>query len=146
MGPQSEKEENANGFFTLEATLCMPVILGCFFFVLFAMFYIHDSCIMETETMRILVGASECKEEGKTQTDYMKLEASKYLDHRYMWFSLNKLTVYSAKGKTGIGTENIFQASGRQMKITCEKNIPWRNPFTVLRISRKLKRLSEQYE
>lgn len=142
----SEKEKNANGFFTLEATLCMPVILGCFFFTLFALFYIHDSCLLETETLRILVAVSECKEEGKEQTDYMKAEAAKYFDHRYMWFSLDKLTVYSEKGKTGLSTENVFQASGRKMKIIYEKCIPWRNPLFVLRMSRKITRHGEEFE
>lgn len=138
---KQKKEEAANGYFTLEATLCMPVVLGTVFFVLFAFFYLHDDCIMETETMRILVEVSEMEEEGKSRTDFMKREATVYMGSRYMWFSQNKLTVYSEWGKTGIRTENLFSAGSRKMKKDCEKSITWSNPLYVLRSARNLKKI-----
>ena len=58
------------GYFTVEAACIMPLMLGIYVFLIFAMFYRYDRCLLEQDTGLMAIGESTQLDGGRTQDRY----------------------------------------------------------------------------
>lgn len=86
-----KKKNHLEGYFTLEATLLFPIVLGAVFLALFLLFFYHDKCMMDLdEAYVVVIGASWPGERSDVKT---KMEAltKKNVGVRNLWMKYRQI-------------------------------------------------------
>ena len=129
-----KRMKNADAYFTVEAALVLPVLMGAILFVIYILFFQYDRCLLEQDLGAMALWGSRLEESGqerleeKVQERVRGLYKEKYMawDFAVLEASLEKNT-FSAKGAGRVnfplpgwdfcGVGNIMGEGGGYKKI-----------------------------
>ncbi len=83
-----KRNGSVSAYFTVEAALVMPIVLGCYLFVILFLMYIYERCIWETNAYRFNVWKAYV--EGFAASDPSVEEISEKKISQYLLDCLNR--------------------------------------------------------
>ena len=109
------------GYFTVEASLLLPIVFAFYLFLIGMMIFQYDRCLMEQdmETLILKYGYTD-ETNPEKQLFYMQAQAGKLTTERYIWMEPQdmririkgwRLTVHGGGMFGGIHCENSFQTT-----------------------------------
>lgn len=135
-------EKEVPAYFTLEATLVMPIVLTCICFLIFSGCFICDRCILQQKQMMGLIDASNVRDAdenkakeillGKVETDFYFADFKIYSDIKF--------TSKKVKVQTRGELQTIFMDSIEEkiFSTMLDREVEWYNPLKRLRTKRLL--------
>lgn len=85
MGRKRLKKEDVDGYFTVEAALVLPVVLGVYLFLIVLLFIQHDRCLMEQDMASMLIKAVNHEGTPKQQLEYLQELTAQWDREQYLW-------------------------------------------------------------
>ncbi len=103
-----KKQKNLEGYFTLEATLLFPTVLGAVFLSLFLLFFYHDKCMMDLdEAYVVVIGASWPGERSDVKAQ-METLVRKNVGVRSLWMEYKQIDLVVKEDTIKIGIQALF--------------------------------------
>ena len=140
-----KKEKNA--YFTMEASLLMPLILGGIIFVIYLGVYLYDVCTLKQVSYIASLRGSLLKEmSGEEIKEYTKQELERLLENQILAKEKleTKIHVTNSKVKINISTKitmpfsNFISQAVGFWKIENETEANRLNPVDIIRNVRKI--------
>ncbi|MCM1120261.1 MAG: hypothetical protein NC543_12980 [bacterium] len=78
-------DKETEGYFSVEAALVLPVVLGVYLFMIVLLFIQHDRCLMEQDMASMLIKAVNYRGTPKQQLEYMQGLATQWDREQYVW-------------------------------------------------------------
>ncbi len=135
-----------DGYFTVEATLIMPVVLYVCIFIIYTGFYLYDKCVMKQDAYRAaLTGSSIYRDDNQkvynaASDRVVKLAADKYIatDYSYIITVQNKVKV-TIEGRLSQPFHGLASLIGKKKWVISESaESKCINPVVFIRIYHKL--------
>lgn len=87
-------------YFTVEAALVFPMVLGIYVLLIYGMFFQYDRCLLEQEVTALAVrGVTNWEESGEEVLDRLNRQAASMDRERYLAFQHDGVNVKIAQGK-----------------------------------------------
>lgn len=118
------KRYMTDGYFTVEAAMIFPFVMGVILLVIYMWFFQYDRCLMEQDYALITVMAAE-KQKMKPQerVDYLTgLITDMYTEDYYAW-KMNNPSVSFGKGKLRIEIEGSLEFPFKGFNFWSDDNI-----------------------
>ena len=136
---KKEKRQGAGAYFTVEASLVLPIVLGSIIFVICFLLFWYNRCLMEQNTAILAIGASQVGETSQEarQNQLLRWQNGYITDKHYAWGMSgihlavkNKNIQVSRSGQLLLG-DRIWRA-----EASCDALIT--NPTAFLRLYRRI--------
>lgn len=138
-----------NGYFTVEAALVLPLVMGALIFTVFLFIYQYDRCLLEQDMNLLAVcgGTAAAESEGELETSIRKKTSELYAD-KYAAWEMKELQVTVKSGKVSVTGEGILRLPLPEWNFFGKENL-WGarvcretrriSPADYVRLYRKLK-------
>ena len=135
-----------DGYMTVEATVMMPLVLGCYLFLLLIAMYQYDRCLLEQRTgqmiLRGVTGASDVTDQIEIMQRYWTTVGQKdYLwlkpDNPYLTVRGNDITVQA--GGSFAFPFGYFTGIGGNQRIEIRQESKYLHPVAILRLVKLMK-------
>lgn len=77
--------KEVEGYFSVEAALVLPIVLGIYLFLIILLFIQHDRCIMEQDMASMLIKAVNHEGTPKQQLEYLQELTAQWDRKQYLW-------------------------------------------------------------
>ena len=78
-------EKQAEGYFSVEAALVLPTVLGVYLFMIVLLFIQHDRCLLEQDMASMIIKAVNHTGTPKQQLDYLQELTTQWDWEQYLW-------------------------------------------------------------
>lgn len=78
-------EKQAEGYFSVEAALVLPTVLGVYLFLIVLLFIQHDRCLLEQDMASMMIKAVNHTGTPKQQLDYIQELTTQWDREQYLW-------------------------------------------------------------
>lgn len=79
------KQTNYEGFFSVEAALIMPIVLGVYVFLIVMLFLQYDRCLLEQDMASIMIKAGNYEGTPQQTMAYLQELTVQWERERYLW-------------------------------------------------------------
>lgn len=143
-----------NAYFTLEASLIMPLVLIVIIFIMYVGFYSYDKCLLRQDTYRLLIRGSQVK--NASNEDVMNTIKKEDLERNYdkyvmcIWEDKHVSVEHDSinivgEGMLKVSIPFIDNLLGKNAwNITVEAKTTRIHPIDVIRSCRKIQSLLEK--
>lgn len=148
----SGKFENA--YFTVEASLIMPLVIGVILFIVMIGCYQYDRCLLAQDSYRMLLRAEQCSfADNQEIVQSMEAQAAQWYYDKYLFCRIHAQTAQVTHGSIQITSTGRFQAGisfpgvsrdAEGWKLSQESRVHRIRPERAIRLCRKLAALSEK--
>lgn len=92
--------KKAGGYFTVEAAMVMPIVLGTIVFIIYLLFFQYNRCLMEQDIgMLAMRGAVLQAENNQERIDKLREHADNLYDEKYIVWESGEIQLKVEKGK-----------------------------------------------
>lgn len=137
--------KRAKAYFTVEAALIMPLVLGCYLFVIGMMFFQYDRCVLEMNMARLAAWGAAGESGGEAATGLWE-QAGEPGQGAYLWLLPEEPVVSSGEGTITVRGAGEFPLPGAGLfglKTSWGEEIVYRvsvlDPAFLLRLGRGLR-------
>lgn len=78
-------EKEIEGYFSVEAALVLPIVLGVYLFLIILLFVQHDRCLLEQDMASMMIKAVNHAGTPKQQLDYLQELTAQWDREKYLW-------------------------------------------------------------
>lgn len=82
------KQKYINGYFSVEAALVFPAVLGVYIFLIALLFVQYDRCLLEQDMASVLVKVSNHTGAPQQQLEYLRELTESWDREQYLWVRL----------------------------------------------------------
>lgn len=79
------KRKCADGYFSVEAALVLPTVLGVYLFLIAILLLQYDRCLLEQDMASMLIKASNEKNTPQQQLEYLQELTATWDKEQYLW-------------------------------------------------------------
>ncbi|MGN0401597.1 MAG: hypothetical protein ACI4HQ_04975 [Acetatifactor sp.] len=129
--------KDVKAYFTVEASLVMPLVISALLMTFFSFVYQYDRCLMEQDAGMLALYAATLKEQGEGEwKDKVSRRAAEWDEDGYLFWTLQKLDI-------GLKNQVVEIACGGDLMVPLpEWNLLDNDREWKTKITRKLTRLS----
>lgn len=81
-------KKQAEGYFSVEAALVLPTVLGVYLFLIVLLFIQHDRCLLEQDMASMMIKAVNHTGTPGQQMDYLQELTAQWDREQYLWIKL----------------------------------------------------------
>jgi Flp pilus assembly protein TadG len=154
-GLKNFMKQSCSGYFTVEAALVMPIVIGCILFVIYMWFFQYDRCLMETDINAAALRAASAETDSLDE----RLElAEKYVQNisteKYAAWDKEDASIKIEKNKVCIEAGGnvrfpirslIFQNDGNVWSASVQVKTDVINPAFVVRSINKTMGIGKEW-
>lgn len=101
-----------NAYFSLEATLIMPLVFMTIFFLIYVGFFYYDNCLLTQDTYRLLIRAGQIKYSSNEEiAQKIKEEDAKWYYDKYVMCEWNNKKILVEYNSISIAQEAALNVS-----------------------------------
>lgn len=78
-------KKQVEGYFSVEAALVLPIVLGVYLFLIVLLFVQHDRCLLEQDMASMMLKAVNHAGTPKQQLDYLQELTAQWDRGQYLW-------------------------------------------------------------
>lgn len=78
-------QKHVNGYFSVEAALVLPIVLGVYLFLIAILFVQYDRCLLEQDMASMLIKASNRSGTPQQQLEYLQELTTAWDREQYLW-------------------------------------------------------------
>lgn len=79
------KQGIINGYFSVEAALVLPAVLGVYLFLIVILFVQYDRCMLEQDMASMLIKAANCSGTPQQRLEYLQELTVSWDREQYLW-------------------------------------------------------------
>ncbi|MDD3368622.1 MAG: hypothetical protein PHP50_06985 [Lachnospiraceae bacterium] len=143
-----------DGYFTIEATLLMPVIIMVILFLYYVSFYLYDCCLLSQDAyLVVLEGGRNMYDDTETATQKAQSMINQQYFDKYMSWKANKNELYvddknitviqSGQVRVPMFSKHFWKFERQNFFIKVKREGKRRDPVTFIRNCRKVMKLLE---
>lgn len=91
-GETMKKQIKCKGFFSVEAALVLPAVLGVYLFLIVILFLQYDRCLLEQDMASVMIKSSDYAGTAQQRMEYLQELTTQWERERYLW--VEPLTPY----------------------------------------------------
>lgn len=80
-----KKQLKCEGFFSVEAALVLPVVLGVYLFLIVILFLQYDRCLLEQDMASMMIKSSGYAGTPQQRMEYLQELTAQWEQERYLW-------------------------------------------------------------
>lgn len=80
-----KKQTKYEGFFSVEAALVLPTVLGVYLFVIVMLFVQYDRCLLEQDMASMMIKAGSHAGTPQQRLEYLQELTAQWERNRYLW-------------------------------------------------------------
>ena len=134
--------KQAGGYFTVEAAMVMPVVLGVIVFIMYLLFFQYNRCLLEQDIgVLAMRGAALQAENNEDRIDKLRQQAEEVYREKYIVWRGGEIQIRLERGKLEVKQSGAVMSPGGGSWTTeaCYEN-QILSPTTFIRTYRKLKK------
>ncbi|MBQ9490666.1 MAG: hypothetical protein IKO03_02475 [Lachnospiraceae bacterium] len=136
---RKKKRWGVSAYFTVEASLVLPIVLGSIIFVICFLLFWYNRCLMEQNTAILTVGVAQMGETSREarQNQIIQWQTGYVKNKHYAW-ELSSIHLTVRPGSLQVGRSGQLLIGDRiwSTETACEASIL--NPAAFLRLCRKI--------
>lgn len=135
----------ANGYFTVEASMLMPLVLSLIALIFYLTFYLYDRCVISQDVYILAFrGALQCGKGGADIEQYIQSESASKYGSKYIGVDNLESNVWTGDNSVAVEATGIMATT--HWKFTARKEVERICPVEFIRKMRLAQRIGEKLE
>ena len=139
MTEYTEKQNRVEGYFTVEASLVLPIVIGCVLFVLCFLLYFYNRCLMDQDTAMLSVYAiNEYQGDIQKMGEGLKAWKQENLTEKYVGFETGQLQITKGQNRLRLQRDGFLLTDFVPFHATSAYENRILRPSFFLRLCRRI--------